>query len=505
MTTQTERDRRLAEVEDQLEDATDNDEPDWSVEWRESAPAERPEGVSVDADSRTIYYDVWQAQRDTLDALGRSGGDITALLGGYGSGKTIGGSRFTIKQALDNPGSRFLVLGVSYSEARTATYRTLFEQLPGERTHIVTSDFNGPEQSPIVADYNRSTHKLTLTNDTELVLGSADKWSRHAGDEYGAIWADEPSLYSTNLHDLMEMMSSRLRSEPGAQTQLWTLTGNGYNDAWEILSKQETADGEPLGHDIEVIRASTLDNPYLSEGEKESFERQYGDTSREEQAIAGGFAQSEGLVYPFSRDEHVIEPDSAADRVDESNEWRLYCYDAGFRDPRVMLEVGKTPDERLIVLSEFYRSETHVSDCIRYLDGKPEGTIFSEHQPEDIEKFRRAGWRAVKAEKAIEPGISEVAQRLETDTEGRPGLLVSSACTNTIQEFLSYQQDHVGQPAADDHALDALRYGVMGAERVREREEQSSGRGIRTFGETSSSSRSGLGSGLSRRGGRGLF
>jgi hypothetical protein len=503
--TKNKRDNRLSEIEEQLEQQADTG-PEWSVEWDSAAPSDRPEGMATDAESRSVSYDVWDKQRETLDALDRPDGDLSALIGGYGSGKSMLGARWIIKQAIQHAGSRFLVIGVSYSEARTATYRTLFEQLPGERTHIVTSDFNGVEQSPIVEDYNRSTHKITLTNDTTITLGSADKWARHAGDEYGAIWADEPSHYAVSLHDLMEMMGSRLRGENGAQTQLWTLTGNGYNDAWEILEKRETADGEPLGHDIEVIHASTLDNPYLSDGEKESFERQYGDTAREEQAIAGGFAAAQGLVYDFSRDTHVVEPDEAAELVDESNEWRLYGYDSGWSDPRTLLEVGKTDYGQLIVLSEFYRSESHPEDAIRYLEGRPEGTIFAEHEPNDIAKFRRAGWPAKKAEKSLDAGISELRKRFDTDESGRPGLLVSSACQNLIRELLGYQESHVGTAAAEDHAADALRYLVMGAEKQQAREEQSSDReGIQTFGGTASSSRSGLGSGLSRRGGRGLF
>jgi phage terminase large subunit len=504
--TKNQRDNRLSEIEEQLEQQADTGGPEWSVSWREAEPSERPEGMATDAESRALSYDVWDKQQDTLDTLDRPAGDVTALLGGYGSGKTMLGARWIIKQAIQHAGSRFLALGVSYSEARTATYRTLFEQLPGERTHIVTSDFNGPEQSPIVADYNRSTHRITLTNDTTITLGSADKWSRHAGDEYGAIWADEPSHYAVSLHDLMEMMGSRLRGEQGQQTQLWTLTGNGFNDAWEILEKRETADGEPLGHDIEVIHASTLDNPYLSEGEKESFERQYGDTAREEQAIAGGFAAAQGLVYSdFSRETHVVDAPDAADMVDESNEFRVMGYDSGWADPRVMLEVAKTDYGQLIVLSEFYQSESHPEDAIRYLNrgDKPEGTIFAEHEPNDIAKFRRAGWSAKTAEKSIDAGISELRKRFDTDESGRPGLLVSSACKNLIRELLGYQESHVGTAAAEDHACDALRYLVMGAEKQQAREEQRSDReGIQTFG--GGDTRSSL---VNRRSshGRGLF
>jgi len=192
-------------------------------------------------------------------------------------------------------------MGIDFTKARDTTFRILFEQLPGERTGIVTSSYNGPETSPVVADYNRQNHRLTLTNDSVIKLGSADKWNRYAGDSYGAVWLDEPSHYGEDLHDLLEMMGSRLRGVAGPKVQLWTLTGNGHNAAFDILERQQDSTGDELGLTIDVIRASTLDNPYLDQGEKERFGRQYGNTAREQQALHGGFAEATGAL--LSRDQ----------------------------------------------------------------------------------------------------------------------------------------------------------------------------------------------------------
>lgn len=40
----------------------DSDDPEWSVEWRETDPEARPNGMAVDGEERTIYYDAWSAQ-----------------------------------------------------------------------------------------------------------------------------------------------------------------------------------------------------------------------------------------------------------------------------------------------------------------------------------------------------------------------------------------------------------------------------------------------------------
>jgi phage terminase large subunit-like protein len=289
----TEREVR-SRFEEVLQQTTQDTTGDVTVQWGDADPEARPEGVSWDTDAGVLTYDVWDAQRRTLDAVNSGDNDIVAFLAGYGSGKTVFGARWLIKQALDHPGSRFLGMGIDFTKARDTTFRVLFEQLPGERTGIVTSSYNGPETSPIVADYNRQNHRLTLTNDTVVKLGSADRWNRYAGDEYGGVWLDEPSHYGEDLHDLLEMIGSRLRGVDGPKAQLWTLTGNGHNAAFDILERKQDSDGQPLGLNVEQVRASTLNNPFLDTGEKERFERQYGNTSREQQALYGGFATGSG-------------------------------------------------------------------------------------------------------------------------------------------------------------------------------------------------------------------
>ena len=396
---------------------------DVRVEWRAAAPGERPDGMTwrppTDDKPAVLAYDVWDAQRECLDAVESGGHDVVAFLAGYGSGKSVFGARWLLAQALEHPGSRFLAMGVDFQKARDTTYPKLFAQLPGDRTTLTTSSYNGPETSPLVADYNRQDHRLTLVNDSVITLGSADKYSRYAGAEFGAVWMDEPSHYGDVLHDLTGMITTRLRGVAGPKVQLWTLTGEGYNAAWEILEQRQDADGEPIGLDVDVVRASVLDNPYLTDGDKARFRRKYEGTGKEQQALHGGFAAATGLVYDtFRRDVHVRPHDDVAERVDD--EWRIYGYDAGWNDPRVLVEVGKTGYGQLVALDEFCQSGSHVSDAIAWLEqnDKPKGTIYCEHEPADVEKLQKAGYRAEKAVKSLDSGIAEVRKRLQHDGTG---------------------------------------------------------------------------------------
>lgn len=131
---------------------------------------------------------------------------------------------------------------------------------------------------------------------------------------------------------------------------------------------------------------------------------------------------------------------------------------------RALLEIGRTDYGQLVVLDEFHESESHVSDAIGWLDhnDKPPGTIHCEHEPADMKKLDAAGYRTERADKSLDAGIDEVRNRLEHDTDDRPGLSVSGRCENLIQEFLGYKEEHVGTTQAVDHCLDSLRYALMG-------------------------------------------
>jgi len=222
------------QLRDQLDDVRDehgdSGPADVRVEWRDAAPDERPDGMSWypgdDDEPALLAYDVWSGQQETLDAVDSGEHDVVAFLAGYGSGKSVFGARWLLTQALRYPGSRFLAMGVDFQKARDTTYPKLFAQLPGERTTLTTSTYNGPENSPLAReDYNRQQHRLTLVNDSVITLGSADKYSRYAGAEFGAVWMDEPSHYGDVLHELTGMITTRLRGVDGPKTQLWTADG----------------------------------------------------------------------------------------------------------------------------------------------------------------------------------------------------------------------------------------------------------------------------------------
>jgi len=410
----------------------------------------------------------WQAQLDTFEALDRGDLDLVVFRAGYAGGKTLLACDWIQQIAVTVPESDNLLLAPDYQKGGPATYKKFFERLPGERT--VPDEGGDPENSPLILEYNRNERRVTYVNGSVVRLGSADKWNRYAGTEFNAIACDEPAHYdNTDLYDLVEMLTSRQRTQDGPNVMLWTSTGAGFNDFYDITELQVAADGEsdlPWADRMEVIVGDSRNNPFLPEDAREKLMRQFEGTGREQQALSGGFAAPTGLVYPdFSRERHVVD-DAIQERLD--GEWRCYGYDHGWSDPRVVLEIGRTNYQQLVVLDEFYREGVEYEKAVSWLrdGGKPEGIVHSEHEPEHQEAFRRAGYRVEPATKDLDEGIPAVRDRVDwrDDPEDRPGLLVHERCTNTIREFLDYQEDEVGTAGAVDHAMDSLRYAVMGVD-----------------------------------------
>lgn len=419
-----------------------------------SSSASNPSG-----DKLQLNWGFWDKQIEARDAVHSGDYDVIVFRGGYGSGKTVVGARLTLEVALNIPRSDNLVLAPDAQKGGPSTYKGFFKQLPGENT--VPDEGGNPENSPLVQEYHGTKRRLTLTNGAIVRLGSADVWNRYAGSEFNFIWCDEVAHYEhTDLYDLNRMLLSRQRTEHGPNVTLWTSTGNGYNQFYDFVERQETPDGNPLPTRLTNIVADSRNNPFLPE--KDKLVRQFEGTAKEEQGLSGGFAAAEGLVYNrFSRDRHVI-PEQKAEELKTNT--ALYGYDHGWGDPRVVVDCRKTSYDQYLVYDLFYRSESKYQEAVNWLveNDKPRGTVYAEHEPEHQEAFRDAGYECEPAIKDLDEGIPAVRERLEVDDDGRPGLLISESCIEAIQEFMSYKEEHVGKSVAVDHFLDSFRYLVMG-------------------------------------------
>lgn len=190
-----------------------------------------------------------------------------------------------------------------------------------------------------------------------------------------------------------------------------------------------------------------------------------------------------GRVYDgFTRRTHVVAHDELERMYRRDGRWQfrriVVAVDWGFVDPGVALVLGQTGSGQIVVIDEAYRTGMLVSDDgwlaeFRRLrdEYKPFAFTADPSEPGFIVATRKALGGApvvLEADNRRREGVRRTSVALiHRATSGTPGLIFSSRCTHTIREIEQYVfAEHRGvtseEPAdGNDHAMDALRYGVM--------------------------------------------
>lgn len=181
----------------------------------------------------------------------------------------------------------------------------------------------------------------------------------------------------------------------------------------------------------------------------------------------GKWAAPEGLVYPDFVPEMVHREDVTG--------WRtVMACDIGSRNPTAILTLHVAGDERVHVSREVYRREMTSSDILDAIGAEADGAnpdrIWIDPSAKGvIGDLRRKGYPVVGANNDVLEGIRRVRSVLAD------GFSVDPDCVNLIDEFGMYAYPRnakleTDKPEKDhDHAMDALRYGVMGALNLRPR------------------------------------
>lgn len=250
---------------------------------------------------------------------------------------------------------------------------------------------------------------------------------------------------------------------------------------WVADLYRQGIDGEP-GHF--AVNVDSRMNPTISPEEVEFWARSMSDEDFDEQ-VRGRPAPKSGRVYPgFDRALHV---DTWQPEWPKPT-WKRYRWiDFGYSDPFVVLWAAEDEDRRLYIYREFYRTKQLPDDVVRYVaqverwdtERDPETThvkLLGERGKREAislsicdwdasgrAALQRGGVRTKKAVKDVIDGVRSVAEALRLRDDGRPRLYVHPSCRNLLREIDSYEWDsrsELPKRDQDDHAMDALRYGV---------------------------------------------
>lgn len=377
-----------------------------------------------------------------------------AFVGGIGSGKSVGGAvRATLasqgyignQRVLQTP-NLGVVTAPTYPMLNDATVRVFLDLAGGAVKHY----------------YKSPDMRAVMVNGSEVLFRSTEHPDRLRGPSLSWWWDDEAAMSAAVVRSIM---IGRLR-QFGKRGYEWrTTTPRGRNHIWQTFVRDN-----PNNPDYFLIQATSADNVFLDRSIIEDWTREYvGDFA--EQELGGEFVAFSGLIYSeFDRLLHVTgkRPDTWV-FAEAGVDW-------GFANPGV-IEVGLfDSDNRAHIIREEYQRQRQIDDWVNVAKQlRDTYGIRRFHcdpsEPTYIRKFRDAGLNAVEANNSVLPGIQAVKARLTKQGDGRTRLTFDNGCVHTIDEFEMYQwgENRYGMQdapvKAHDHAMDALRYLIMGVDK----------------------------------------
>lgn len=332
--------------------------------------------------------------------------------------------------------------------------------------------------------YNRRSGSMYIEFPwgTRIEVRSADHPENLVGESLDGVILAEAAKHR---HDTWErFLRPALADKQGWAT--FCTTPEGYNwlydlylygqdptmpnwESWRLPSWENTAVFPGGRYDPEIVMIEKTTS-------EEWFRQEYG----------AEFTAFVGKIYSeFDEVRHII------DDYQYNPAWPNYLFiDWGFVNPLCILDVQISPSDDVYIWREHYVKHTRLEQVIAdfkqeqhpqgytiecaYADSEdPEAVLTVNQQlapcialPEAKENWRQGIELVKKFLKPYETGeFDEYGEPIK-----KPKLYVARSCINTIREFQNYRmrssgsgkRDPVeGPEKKDDHAMDALRYGLM--------------------------------------------
>jgi len=374
---------------------------------------------------------------------------------------------------------------------RAILLRRLFVEL--ESTHLDRVRLEAPALGArLVGD------EVRYPNESILRFGHCQNPGdevKYLSTEYDAVYPDELATFERD--PILEIMS-RVRTTKAGVTGVVRAGSNpgGPHTLWCVdFFMTKTVDREVYPYyrpeDYAYIPGRLEDNPYLmdADGTFATYERRLGmlHPVRRRQLLEGDWSAIEGQFFAEWRaSAHVTSRE-----VPASATWVVWM-DYGFNRPGVALWAAVLADGRIYVRHELKFQGRNLSDVARDLvrfnraHGLTVGRVvvdpdLDEHKTGEsgIETLRRFGVPAVPGDNARVAGWYRMRHWLSEAPDGEPWLQVHPDCRYTIRTVptlvASRSDPEDCNSEGDDHAADAIRYGIMdrpAPSRLREPEPQ---------------------------------
>jgi phage terminase large subunit len=375
------------------------------------------------------------------------------MSGGFGTGKSRGLCEVAFAHA-SHPGTRYALTRKQLVDLRATTIKTLLEP-------------TGP-LGPVLPEgtytHNKSACEIKITGGGEIHYFGLDESSRVGSREFSGIGIDQAE--ETNETDFI-LLEGRLRLQaPGVKRQMHLVCNPGAPSHY-IARRFGFAGGAVPMTGYRPITSATLDNWFLPKDYVAALQTFTGVAKK--RFVEGLWAGSDKLVYDaFNREIHVkVRNDPRA--------WRrtVVGRDCGYTNPGCLLLIRQDGDGRVHVERECYEAKVGPKE---WLTRGQEWNVL--HHPEafvtseagEISDWKSIGLPAVPANNERQEGVRIVRAHLVVAGDGLPRLTIDPSCRNLIREMETWETLPESKQNSersddfskiDDHAPDALRYGVM--------------------------------------------
>lgn len=285
----------------------------------------------------------------------------------------------------------------------------------------------------------------------------SDSWKKARGFTAAGALLNE----ATALHDsFIKEVISRC-SYPGARIIMDT---NPENPAHPVKTDYIDKDGQRLNSgqlNIKAFHFSLFDNVFLDPEYVESIVASTPSGMFTDRDIYGFWVAAEGVIYKdFDKNKHYI----PAKELEDVNFVKYFAgVDWGYEHPGSIVVIGKDDKDCFYLIEEHSKQHEEIDYWVDVAKRIKEryGNIFfycDSARPEHVKRFRREGFKAVNADKAVISGIEEVARLFKIDK-----LKVVRENVNRFDKeiYLYVWNENTGEPVKQwDDTMDALRYAI---------------------------------------------
>ncbi|ULG73208.1 PBSX family phage terminase large subunit [Macrococcus brunensis] len=285
---------------------------------------------------------------------------------------------------------------------------------------------------------------------------NADAWKKVRGFTAAGAFLNE----ATALHDkfIKEVISrcsvshAKVIMDTNPENPMHTVKVDYIDKSGQRLSNGKL--------NIKAFQFTLFDNTFLNSEYVESIVASTPSGMFTDRDIYGKWVAAEGVVYEdFDKEVHIISKD-------ELETIRIVEYfagvDWGFKHYGSIPVIARSDEDKFYLIEENAHQGRFIEDWIEIAKNvmKRYGRInfyCDTARPEYIEDFRRAGIRAIEADKSILSGVEEVAKLIKLRR-----FFFAEGCMRFEEEIYNYVWDgNTGKPLkVFDDVLDGIRYAV---------------------------------------------